>query len=307
MLGLASRTIGRILYGSDMATAPPQEMRFDYINEEMLRRSVSRHPLPMWLPAPANRKLRDGLSVLRWLVTDIIAARRAQGEEGATDDMLGLLLTARDVEEDSGPLTDEEVIDQVLVFMLAGHDTTSTTLACSLLELARHPVWQQEVREELQRELGDRPPSAFDATHLPLTARVAREAMRLYPASHSIGRSPIGDQVLGGYRLPAASTVVVSTYALHRSPDSWDHPDEFDPGRYDVPDGVVPGGHKQAWMAFGSGPHTCVGMTLATQMITVVLATLLQQVRLTTALSTVPVHAAMTLRPVGALPVVVHR
>ena len=163
------------------------------------------------------------------------------------------------------------------------------------------------MQEELQQELGDRPLSATDATRLPWTGRVAREAMRLYPASHSIGRSPIGDQVVGGYLLPAGSTVVVSTYALHRSSDSWNHPDEFDPGRYDVPDGVVAGGHKQAWMAFGSGPHTCVGMTLATQMVTVVLATLLQQVQLTTALKTVPVHASMTLRPTGVLPVEVRR
>ena len=202
MLELASRTIGRILYGSDMATALPQVMRFDYINEELLRRSVARHPIPIWVPTPANRKLKDGLRVLRQLVTDIIAARRAEGSEGATDDMLGLLLTARDLEEESGPLTDEEVIDQVLVFMLAGHDTTSTTLACSLVELARHPAWQQKVQEELQQELGDRPPSAHDATRLPWTGRVAREAMRLYPASHSTGRSPIGDQVVGGYLLP---------------------------------------------------------------------------------------------------------
>ena len=91
MLELAARTIGRILYGSDMATALPQVKRFDYINEEMLRRSVRWHPLPLWVPTPANRKLKDGLSVLRRLVTDIIADRRAQGDEGATDDMLGLL------------------------------------------------------------------------------------------------------------------------------------------------------------------------------------------------------------------------
>jgi cytochrome P450 len=131
--------------------------------------------------------------------------------------------------------------------------------------------------------------------------------MRLYLASHSIGRSPVGDQVVGGYLLPAGSTVVVSTHALHRSLDCWDRPDAFDPGRYEVPDGVVAGGHKHAWMAFGSGPHTCVGMTLATQMVTVVLATLLQQVQLTTALTSVPVHASMTLRPAGALPVEVRR
>ncbi|MDX6324721.1 MAG: hypothetical protein QOK15_1075, partial [Nocardioidaceae bacterium] len=306
MLELASRTIGRILFGPAMEPAVPQIMRFGYVNDEMMRRTVSPHPLPLWVPTRANRKLRNGLQAVRSVVDDVISARKAEGDAGVSDDMLGLMLAARDV-KGGGRLTDAEITDQVLVFLLAGHDTTATTLACTLAELARRQDWQQQVRDELARELGDRRPTAEDLPRLALTGRFVREAMRLYPASHSLGRAPVHDEVLGGYHLPAGSSVVVYSYALHRSADHWDQPDVFDPGRYDVAEGQAALRQKQAWMVFGAGPHSCVGANLAAVETTVVLATILQHVRLTTDLDSVPVHAEITLKPTGELPLGVHR
>jgi cytochrome P450 len=306
MLELASRTIGRILFGPAMDPAVPSIMQFGYVNDEMMRRTVSPHPLPVWVPTPGNRRFRHGLQQIRSVVDDVVSARKAQGEAGAADDMLGLMLAARDV-KDGGRLTDAEVTDEVLVFLLAGHDTTATTLACALAELARHPDWQEQVRAELQRELGDRRPTAEDLPRLVLTGRFVREAMRLYPASHSLGRTPVHDEVLGGYHLPAGSSVIVYSYALHRSAEHWDRPDVFDPARYDVADAATARRQKQAWMVLGSGPHSCVGANLATVETTIVLATLLQEVRLTTDLASIPVHAAITLKPTGELPLAVHR
>src|SRR4051812_22941641 len=256
MLELASRTIGRVLFGPAMDPAVPQILRFGYVNDEMLRRTVSPHPLPLWLPSPANRRLRNGLQEVRSVVDDVVSARKAQGEAGASDDMLGLMLAARDV-KGGGRLSDAEITDQVLVFLLAGHDTTATTLACTLTELARRPDWQQRIRDELARELGDRRATAEDLPRLTLTGRFVREAMRLYPASHSLGRTPVDDEVLGGYHLPAGSSVIVYSYALHRSSESWDQPDVFDPARYDVADEETAQQQKRAWMVFGSGPHSC--------------------------------------------------
>jgi cytochrome P450 len=305
MLELASRTIGRLLFGPAMDPAVPQILRFGYVNDEMLRRTVSPHPLPLWVPTPANRRFRKGLREIRSVVDGVLAARKAEGDAGVTDDMLGLMLAARDVNGDR--LTDAEIIDQVLVFLLAGHDTTATTLACTLAELARRPDWQQQVRDELARELGDRRPTAEDLPRLVVTGRFVREAMRLYPASHSLGRTPVRDEVLGGYHLPAGSSVVVYAYALHRSAEHWDQPDVFDPDRYDVTDPQTARRQKRAWMVFGAGPHICIGVNLATVETTIVLATILQQVRLTTDLTSVPVHAAITLKPTGELPLAAHR
>lgn len=302
MLELASRIIGRILFGSDMSSAMPEIMRASYVNHELMRRCLTPHPMPMWVPTPANRKLRAGVTEIRSVVARLIANRRAEG--GASDDMLGLLLAASDT-EGGGRLTNDEVIDQALTFLMAGHDTTASTLACAFAELARHPAWQDRVREELARELGDRPPTAEDLPRLVWTSRVIRETMRLYPASHSQGRSPVQDEVLGGYLIPAGSTVVVSSYALHRAPGNWEDPDLFDPARYEVPADAAASDCKHAWMAFGSGPHTCVGAQLATMETAIVLATILPHVELSTTLTSVPVEAAMTLKPARSLPLTV--
>ena len=146
-----------------------------------------------------------------------------------------------------------------------------------------------------------------DLPRLVQTGRFIRESMRLYPASHSLGRTPVQDEVLGGYHLPAGSSVVVYSYALHRSTEHWDNPDVFDPDRYDAVDAQTARRQKQAWMVFGSGPHICVGVNLATVETTIVVATILQELRLTTDLTSLPVHAAITLKPTGEIPLAVHR
>jgi len=297
MLELTSRTIGRILFGAQMDPAVPQIMRFTDVNDEMMRRTVSPHPMPLWVPTPANRRFRRGLREMRAVVDRVVAERRAQGEAAATDDMLGLILAARD--KDGARLSDEEVTDQALVFLTAGHDTTATTLACALAELARHPELQREVRDELDRELGGRRATAEDLPRLAVTGRFVREAMRLWPASHSLGRAPVEDEVLGGYRIPAGSSVIVFSYALHREADVWGDPDTFDPSRFDVTDPETARRQRQAWMVLGSGPHSCVGANLTTIETIVVLATLLQHVQLDTEMTQLPVHAAITLKPTG--------
>ncbi|MXG91462.1 cytochrome P450 [Nocardioides flavescens] len=300
MLELTSRTIGRILFGAQMDPAVPQIMRWTDVNDEMMRRTVSPHPLPLWIPTPANRRFRRGLREMRAVVDGVVAQRRAQGS-AATDDMLDLILGARD--KDGTRLSDEEVTDQALVFLTAGHDTTATTLACALAELARHPELQQDVRDELDRELGGRRATAEDLPRLAVTGRFVREAMRLWPASHSLGRAPVEDEVLGGYRIPAGSSVIVFSYALHREADVWEDPDTFDPSRFDVTDPDVVRRQRAAWMVLGSGPHSCVGANLTTIETVLVLATILQHVELTTDTTAeagpLPVHAAITLKPTG--------
>jgi cytochrome P450 len=148
--------------------------------------------------------------------------------------------------------------------------------------------------------------SADDLADLPWTLRAVREAMRLYPAAHSIGRSNTSDEILNGYRISAGSAIVISPWAIHRSPKIWPDPDTFDPRRFDVPAGQFPGGHKYAWFPFGAGPHACIGMQLAMLEIPVVLATILQTYRLSTTVSSIPLEAAISLHPAEPLPVHLH-
>ncbi len=306
MTELTSRIIGRILFGTDMTSALPEIKKFKYINDTLLQRGISPHTVPMWVPTRANRELAFGLTQLRRVVDQIIADRRTRLTSEPGDDMLGLLLDARDDENSQDRLTDAEVADQTLIFLLAGHDTTASTLACLLVELARAPEWQDTVHEELSSVLGRRSVTASDLVELPWTGRVVREGMRLYPAAHSIGRTNVSEEILGGYRIPAGSTVVISPWTVHRSPKIWPDAGAFDPRRFDLPPGVFPGGHRYAWFPFGAGPHACVGMQLAMVEAPVVLATIVQAFRVSTALESVPLRAAISLHPAAPLPVTLH-
>jgi cytochrome P450 len=307
MTGLTSRIIGRILFGADMTAVVPQLVKFKLVSDAILQRGFAPHPLPVWVPTRANRRMAAGLAVLREVVAGIIAQRRTSRSAEQAQDMLGLLLNARDAENSQDRMSDAEVADQVLIFLLAGHDTTASTLACLLVELARAPEWQQTVREEVERVLDGGVVTASDIANLSWTVRSVQEAMRLYPAAHSIGRSNIKDEVLNGYRIPAGSAVVVSPWAVHRSPEIWPAPEAFDPRRFDVPAGQHPGGHKYAWFPFGAGPHACIGMQLAMQEMPIVLATILQTYRLSTSLQSIPLQPAISLHPAAPLPVQLQR
>jgi cytochrome P450 len=301
MIEVTSRIIGRILFGADMTTVIPRIMAVSFVNQALLMRGLAPHSIPMWVPTPGNRRLSAGLTEIRAVVSDIVAARRADTDEQPSDDMLGLLLEAQD--GDSGDrLSDQEVADQVLIFLLAGHETTATTLACALTELARSQDWQHAVHDELARVLDGRAPTGSDVAALPITGWVVREALRLYPAAHTVGRRAEQADVICGHRIPAGASVVVSPWVVHHSPHLWDRPGVFDPSRFDVPEGQHPGGHRYAWFPFGAGPHTCVGMQLAMAEAPLVLATILQAFHLRTDLMSIPVLPAITLRPATPLP-----
>ncbi len=306
MIEVASRISGRILFGADLTKAFDLLKRFRRLNDQLLQRAVTPHPLPTWVPTPANRRLNSGLGEVRRIVGELISERRAQRPAPATDDMLGLLLAARDAEDVADRLSDSEVADQAMLFLLAGHDTTSVTMACTLLQLALSPQWQAILHEEIDTTLAGRPPEAADVDQLLWTGRAVKEMMRLYPAAHGMARSTLGNEVLDGYRIPAGSWVEVSAWGVHHSPAVWTDPDRFDPRRFDVPPGTFPGGHRYAWFPFGSGPRACIGMQIATLEVQILLATILQAFTITTPLTAIPVHAAITLLPTGALPIQLH-
>lgn len=309
LVGMASRVSGRILFGADMSAAGDLLARFRRVNDQLLRRAVAPHPLPPRLPTPGNRRMNRGLRETRAIVDEMIMKRRAAGGAARGErptDMLGLLLAAQDDGVGGAGLdrlTDDEVTDQVLLFLLAGHDTTSVTLTCVLLLLALHPEWQQRLREEVDGVLTGRPASLDDLPRLPWTRRVVSEALRLYPAAHGVGRSPRHDQLLGGHRIPAGAWVELSIWGVHHSPRVWPDPERFDPTRFEPSDGVDPGGHRYAYVPFGAGPRACIGSTIALTEIQIVVATLLQAYVISTTLPEIPVHAAITLLPTGRVPI----
>ena len=307
LVAMASRVSGRILFGADMSAAAGLLARFRRVNDQLMRRAISPHPVPKWIPTPGNLRMRRGLRETRAIVDELISRRRTESKATDRDsdnppDMLGLLLAARDVDGE-GRLSDREVADQTMLFLLAGHDTTSVTLTCVLLLLALHPEWQQRLYEEVERVLGGRPPTYQDLPHLRWTGRAVREAMRLFPAAHGVGRSPRDDQLLGGYRIPADAWVEVSIWGTHHSARVWPDPERFDPTRFDLPDDAHPGGHRYAYLPFGAGPRACVGSTIALTEVQITVAAVLQAYVIETPVPNIPVHAAITLLPTGQVPI----
>jgi len=302
MVGITSRIIGRILFGADVSRALPELTRFSIVNEELLRRAVSPHPLPRWVPTSHNRRLTHELGEVRRIVDEIIAGRPSERAKGSADDMLGRLLDARDAENASDRLSETEVANQVLLFLIAGRETTAMTLACTLAQLALRPEWQTKLREEITERLDGRAPSAEEVAQLEWTDHFLHECMRLFPGAYGMNRSTRDDEVLAGYHIPAGSWVEVSMWGIHHSAAVWHEPDVFDPRRFDVPTRQFPGSHRYAWMPFGTGPRGCIGMQIAMLEIPIVMASVLQAFTLETQLASIPVHAAITLQPTGSLP-----
>lgn len=146
-----------------------------------------------------------------YAVCDRIIAERRDGADGrggdagaVGEDLLTLLAAAQSADDAAFDAT--ELRDQVLIFLLAGHETTATSLAFTLHLLARHPEHQRRAHEEISRVLGDREPEAADLDRLPYLTQVLKEAMRLYPAAPVIGRRAVAASQVGGLTVPVAPT-----------------------------------------------------------------------------------------------------
>jgi cytochrome P450 len=188
----------------------------------------------------------------------------------------------------------------VVTLFVAGHETTATALAWSLYLLAHHPEAHARARAEA-RSLGGRPATLADLPALGFCQRVFKEAMRLYPPVYLAARQTIADVSLGGYDLPRGTVCLISPFALHRRPELWPDPDRFDPSRFEP--AAEEARHRQAYLPFGAGPRTCIGIHFALMEGPIVLATLLERVELALATTaTVEPHPSATLRPLGGVP-----
>jgi len=232
-------------------------------------------PLLDHIPVPATVRFRRARERLDSTILRIIADRRGGGERG---DLLGMLLAARDVEGDGGGMTDEQLRDETLTIFLAGHETTANALAWTWHLLGANPEAEARFHAELDSVLGGRVPGAAHAAALPYTRGVFAEAMRLYPPAYVIGREPIDDVEVGGYRLRRGSVLLTSPYLAHHDPRFWDAPSEFRPGRWSPEaEATIP---RFAYFPFGGGARKCIGEGFAWMEGILALATLGQRWRL---------------------------
>ncbi len=211
---------------------------------------------PAWFPSPANRRFRKALDGVDEVVFRIITEHRRACEDGAPpSDLLGMLMAVRDPETGNG-LSDSQLRNETMTFLLAGHETTANSLAWIFHLLSQNPEVESELHDEVHSVLGERIPVLQDLPNLPLLKRVIQEAMRLFPPIWIIERRVIREDMLDGYVVPAGSAVVISPYALHRHPEFWERPAEFDPSRFEKP-------APDAYIPFGAGPRFCIGKEFA--------------------------------------------
>jgi len=208
---------------------------------------------------PFNRRFNSARATLDAIIYRIVRDRRASGE--THDDLLSLLIEARDTEGDGGAMSDLQLRDEALTILLAGHETTANALAWTFYLLGRHPDVEARLRQELTAVLGDRPVTTADVPELRYTRAVLSEVMRLYPPAWTIGRKPLEDVEIGGFRAPRGSLVLMSQYIVHRDSRWWPEPDRFDPDRLEESEGL--GRHDLSLCPFGTGPRKCIGEFLA--------------------------------------------
>jgi cytochrome P450 len=252
--------------------------------------------LPQWMPTPAQQRARRANATLHQLAAEILAAVRADPALEAP--LVRALISAADPATGQ-PLSDEAICNELVLFILAGHDTTSTTLTYSLWELGRHPAIQDRVFEEVSA-LGDRPLTPDDVPRLGHTVRVLHEALRLCPPGSGTPRLLKKDLAVDGYRLEAGTVAVVNFYAMHRDPQLWDDPLTFDPDRF-LPERSQ-GRSRWQYLPFGGGPRSCIGDHFAMLEATLALATIVRGARIESLKNDFPLETPFTV--VAAEPVV---
>ncbi len=249
-------------------------------------------PGPRWMPRFFRRETRASAARIRRLIGALTAQRMAEIRAGrAPQDLSTKIMTTRD------PVTGEtfsteEMVDQVAIFFLAGHETSASALAWALYLLALYPDWQDKVAEEARAlETG-----AFsELSKLRVTRDVFREALRLYPPVPMMVRETTRAERFRDRDLPEGAQVVLSPWHLHRHTRLWDDPDGFDPGRWQTENGRACARH--AYMPFSAGPRVCTGAGFAMAEGTLLLARLMRDLRVSALPDRVPVpEAHLTVR-----------
>ncbi|NKZ08847.1 cytochrome P450 [Actinomadura latina] len=251
------------------------------------------------LPNPYMRHVAAARAQVARRVDEEVGRRRAEG--GAHDDVLGMLMAARD--EDGTGLTRQELQDQVISLISAGYDTTSAAMAWAVYALAAHPGAEERARREVAEVVGDRLVTAADLPALTYLDGVVNETLRLFPPAVLSARVPVEDFTYAGHRIPAGAMVLYSPFVTHRMPRVWPQAGRFRPERWDPASDLHRPATPSTYLPFGGGPHRCIGSTLATVEIKTMLACLLRRTRLRLVSPAVTPTSVTAMRPRGGLPV----
>jgi cytochrome P450 len=286
---LTLRALGRSVLGLDLDAqadriAEPLRVMLKHVSD----RTASPVRLPGWFPAPRRRKAKAASAALRALAADVL--RECRDDPNRDAPLVRALIAATDPVTGTS-LTDDEIRDELIVFMGAGHDTTATTLAYALWQLGRHPEMQERVRAEAAA-VGDRELTPEDVPNLGYTVQVLHEGLRLCPPGAASARLLMQDIEVDGYRVEAGTMVVLGIYAVQRDPALWEDASTFQPDRF-RPE-VARSIDRWKYLPFGAGPRTCVGDHFAMLELALALGTILRRVEIRSMSDEFPMEVPFT-------------
>ena len=255
-------------------------------------------PPPLSWPTRRNREYRTALAHIHWIIDRIVAERRQAS--GRVDDLLTMLMEARD--DNGAPMSDKQLRDEVITLLTAGHETTTLALAWTCYLVATRP----QVMERMAAEaafLNGRSPAYEDLMKLRYSRMVVEETMRLYPPVWTMSRTAVNNDEIGGYFIPAGSEILIFPYITQRHPRWWADAETFRPERFAPENSAAR--PRYAYLPFGAGPRTCIGLNFAMTEILAALAMVLQRFRLTLAVDPAEVRAepSVTLQAKPGVPV----
>ncbi len=251
---------------------------------------------PDWIPRPGRMMSGKALKEMKGMADAAIEARATRGHDG-TPDLLDLLLEGVDPKT-KRQMNTAELRDNLLTFIVAGHETTALTLAWAMYLVAFDQGVQDRARAEAQAVLGDRAATGDDLDNLPYIRQIIDETLRLYPPAGVISRTAQKPDTLCDRAILPGDTVMIPIYALGRHQQLWDNADAFDPDRFADAKSI----DRYAYLPFGDGPRICIGASFALQEAVIVLATLLARFRFRPVPGRDPEPVMiLTLRPQGGV------
>jgi cytochrome P450 len=275
MTRLALVIIGDVLFGvelwddvSKMTGAVQSAMRV------LKTRVAALAPLPLWIPTPDNRRFNAAMHTLKSGVDRIVEQTRTSGAHERS--FVAMIMDARD--ESGERMSREQLQYEVIGMLQQGHDTIGESLAWAFYLLSLHPEIERKLHEEIEGVLGGRVPVVADLEHLKYATMVVHETLRLIPPVWILPRDAIRDDKIGGFDIPAKSTILLCPYLTHRRPEFWENPEAFDPDRF-LPERAK-ARPRHAYFPFGAGPRLCMGVDMAIMETLLILAMVVQRFQL---------------------------
>jgi cytochrome P450 len=302
MMEVTLGVVCKTLFSVDIDNEDAQEFR-DAANRilKLFRLGTPLAAVLRNLPLETTRNFDEARQTMDRFVYRIIEERRRSSEDRG--DLLSMLMTSRDEEGDGSRMNDEQLRDESMTIIAAGHETTANALTWTWYELPPHPAGAARLHEELATVLGGRLPGAEDLKNLPYTRKVLQETMRLWPPAWILLRQIREDHEIAGVHLPVGTHIAMFPYLLHRDPRWWPDPTRFDPGRWTEQD--ERGRPKFAYLPFGAGPRMCIGEQFAWMEAMLILAVIAPrwQVRMRRGHRVVP-EPRLNLRPRNGIPMI---